>query len=206
MPRYPSATCSARSAVRLPITTSWPAAAKRRVRPRPWGPVPPRIPIFTRPPARLGRSGGQGFVGSDRAARSSGDSSAAVGDKSVSGCREAGAMTENAAVSIRFDVVALDTADPPRLAEFYTALLGWQVEQADEDWITIGGGSGPRLAFQLPPDHAPPPRPPARLPAPPRPRAAHLARPRGAAADPSRPRGRRPAGRLPVRGVAGRPP
>jgi len=65
-------------------------------------------------------------------------------------------MTENAAVSIRFDVVALDTADPPRLAEFYTALLGWQVEQADEDWITIGGGSGPRLAFQLASDHQPP--------------------------------------------------
>ncbi len=37
--------------------------------------------------------------------------------------------------------VVLDTDDPPRLAEFYTALLGWQVESTEEDWITIGDGS-----------------------------------------------------------------
>ena len=65
-------------------------------------------------------------------------------------------MSDEPAVSIRFDVVALDTPDPPRLAEFYTALLGWEVERADEDWITISGGSGARLAFQLAPDHRPP--------------------------------------------------
>ena len=65
-------------------------------------------------------------------------------------------MTPNTAVPVRFDTVALDTADPPRLAAFYTALLGWEVERADDDWITISGGAGARLAFQLAPDHQPP--------------------------------------------------
>jgi catechol 2,3-dioxygenase-like lactoylglutathione lyase family enzyme len=65
-------------------------------------------------------------------------------------------MTNDDAVPVRFDVVALDTADPPRLAAFYTALLGWEVERADDDWITIGGGTGARLAFQLAPDHQAP--------------------------------------------------
>ena len=65
-------------------------------------------------------------------------------------------MTDAPAVPVRFDVVALDTPDPPRLAAFYCALLGWTVERADEDWITISGGSGARLAFQLAPDHVAP--------------------------------------------------
>ena len=65
-------------------------------------------------------------------------------------------MSDEPAVSIRFDVVALDTPDPPRLAAFYCALLGWTVERADDDWITISGGSGARLAFQLAPDHVAP--------------------------------------------------
>src|SRR3954452_7383665 len=37
-----AAASAPRSALRLPITTERPAAAKRRARPRPWGPVPPR--------------------------------------------------------------------------------------------------------------------------------------------------------------------
>ena len=65
-------------------------------------------------------------------------------------------MTTAAGSPIRFDVVALDTDDPPRLAEFYTALLGWQIERTEPDWITISGGSGARIAFQLAPDHKPP--------------------------------------------------
>ena len=65
-------------------------------------------------------------------------------------------MTNDTAVPVRFDVVALDTADPPRLAAFYSALLGWEVERADDDWITISGGAGVRLAFQLAPDHQAP--------------------------------------------------
>lgn len=58
--------------------------------------------------------------------------------------------------SITFDIVALDTADPPALAEFYNTLLGWSTERVDDDWITISGGAGARLAFQLAPDHQPP--------------------------------------------------
>jgi predicted enzyme related to lactoylglutathione lyase len=54
---------------------------------------------------------------------------------------------------IGFDMVVLDTDDPPRLADFYTALLGWEVERADDDWITLRGDSDARIAFQLAPDH-----------------------------------------------------
>ena len=52
--------------------------------------------------------------------------------------------------------VVLDTDDPPRLAEFYTALLDWQIESTEEDWITIGDGSGARIDFQLALNHKPP--------------------------------------------------
>lgn len=58
--------------------------------------------------------------------------------------------------TISVQMVVLDTDDPPRMAEFYTALLGWQVEEADDDWITIGGDSGARIAFQLALNHKPP--------------------------------------------------
>ena len=54
---------------------------------------------------------------------------------------------------IRFDIVVLDTDDPPRLAEFYTALLGWQVESTEEDWITLRGEGDARIAFQLALNH-----------------------------------------------------
>jgi predicted enzyme related to lactoylglutathione lyase len=54
------------------------------------------------------------------------------------------------------DNVVLDTDDPPRLAEFYTALLGWRIEETEEDWITIGGDSGSKIAFQLAMNHKPP--------------------------------------------------
>ena len=57
---------------------------------------------------------------------------------------------------IGFDVVALDTDDPPRLAEFYTSLLGWQVESTEDDWITIRGDGDARIAFQLALNHKPP--------------------------------------------------
>ena len=57
---------------------------------------------------------------------------------------------------ISVDSVVLDTDDPPRLAEFYTALLGWQIEETKDDWITIGGDSGTKIAFQLAMNHKPP--------------------------------------------------
>lgn len=58
--------------------------------------------------------------------------------------------------SVSLASVVLDTDDPPRLAEFYTTLLGWQVEETEDDWITIGGDSGAKIAFQLALNHKPP--------------------------------------------------
>ena len=65
-------------------------------------------------------------------------------------------MTDSSNPGIGFGTVVLDTDDPPRLAEFYTALLGWQIEDTDDDWITIGNGSHPKIAFQLAINHKPP--------------------------------------------------
>ena len=65
---------------------------------------------------------------------------------------------------IAFDLVVLDTDDPPRLAEFYTDLLGWQVEKTEDDWITLRGDAGPKLAFQLALNHTPPTWPDNRVP------------------------------------------
>jgi predicted enzyme related to lactoylglutathione lyase len=57
---------------------------------------------------------------------------------------------------IGFDMVVLDTDEPARLADFYCALLGWEVERTDDDWVTIRGDSDARIAFQLALDHRPP--------------------------------------------------
>jgi catechol 2,3-dioxygenase-like lactoylglutathione lyase family enzyme len=57
---------------------------------------------------------------------------------------------------IGFDMVVLDTDDPPRMADFYTALLGWKVERTDDDWITLRGDGEARIAFQLALNHKPP--------------------------------------------------
>jgi extradiol dioxygenase family protein len=58
------------------------------------------------------------------------------------------------------DVVALDTDEPRRLADFYASLLGWQVDRADEDWVEIhppASGTGVAgLAFQLVVNYTPP--------------------------------------------------
>ena len=65
-------------------------------------------------------------------------------------------MTVSTNSGIGFGTVVLDTDDPPRLAEFYTALLGWQIESTEDDWITIGNGSAVKIAFQLALNHRPP--------------------------------------------------
>jgi predicted enzyme related to lactoylglutathione lyase len=65
-------------------------------------------------------------------------------------------MTDMTRPRIDFDMVVLDTDDPPRMAEFYTALLGWRVLRTDDDWITIAGEGGAQMAFQLALDHRPP--------------------------------------------------
>ena len=59
--------------------------------------------------------------------------------------------------SFTLTAAVLDTADPPGLARFYQALLGWPIASEDPTWVTLrpaGGGAG--LSFQLEPDHVPP--------------------------------------------------
>ena len=52
--------------------------------------------------------------------------------------------------------IVLDTDDPPRLAEFYSALLGWPIIRREEDWWSIRTETGPQMSFQLALDHRPP--------------------------------------------------
>src|SRR5690606_1507666 len=58
----------------------------------------------------------------------------------------------------RFSVVALDTPDPVGLAELYSAITGWEVDEPFDDghWIELKSDSGVTIAFQLAPDHVPP--------------------------------------------------
>ncbi|HEY5981023.1 MAG TPA: VOC family protein [Microlunatus sp.] len=65
-------------------------------------------------------------------------------------------MTETERPSITLSDIVLDTDDPPRLAEFYAALLGRPITRREDDWWAVGGESGPQLAFQLALDHRPP--------------------------------------------------
>ncbi|MET0694690.1 MAG: VOC family protein [Propionibacteriaceae bacterium] len=63
--------------------------------------------------------------------------------------------------AITVGVVALDTDEPRRLADFYAALLGWEVTRSADDWVEIhpstGSGDGATgLAFQLVIDYVPP--------------------------------------------------
>jgi catechol 2,3-dioxygenase-like lactoylglutathione lyase family enzyme len=69
----------------------------------------------------------------------------------------------------RFSLVALDCPDPRRLAEFYAALTGWDVDGGDDDWVQLRSGGGATIAFQRSPDHVPPDWPSAD-----RPQQAHL--------------------------------
>lgn len=55
----------------------------------------------------------------------------------------------------------LDCPDPNELAKFYTELLAWVVEFADEDYVCIAApgakqGAYPGITFQRNPDYVPP--------------------------------------------------
>ena len=57
----------------------------------------------------------------------------------------------------RLRSVVLDCPDPQSLAAFYAALLGSRITSDSGDWVVVEGeGGGPRVAFQLAPDHQPP--------------------------------------------------
>src|SRR3954454_22250247 len=56
----------------------------------------------------------------------------------------------------RMRSVVLDCPDPKRLADFYSALLGWEITSVEDDWVVVTDGNPGRLCFQLAPDHQPP--------------------------------------------------
>jgi catechol 2,3-dioxygenase-like lactoylglutathione lyase family enzyme len=56
----------------------------------------------------------------------------------------------------RFTLVALDCPDPRALAEFYSALSGWDIDSNAGDWVQLRSDAGATIAFQLAPDHQPP--------------------------------------------------
>ena len=55
----------------------------------------------------------------------------------------------------RFRTVVLDCPDPRALADFYRGVLGGEITDEEDDWVTLVV-DGRRIAFQLATDHAPP--------------------------------------------------
>ncbi|EFL12940.1 conserved hypothetical protein, partial [Streptomyces sp. C] len=73
--------------------------------------------------------------------------------------RRAGGRVERVSEVIRkLQAVALDCADPVRLAEFYAALLGGRVvaDPDDPDWVEVHGFEGTPLACQRADGYQPP--------------------------------------------------
>jgi catechol 2,3-dioxygenase-like lactoylglutathione lyase family enzyme len=57
----------------------------------------------------------------------------------------------------RLESVVIDCPEPRALARFYRELLGMQVVDEQDDWVTLGAADGaPSLAFQQAPDLQPP--------------------------------------------------
>jgi len=56
-----------------------------------------------------------------------------------------------------FALVAIDTADTVGLAQFYSAITGWELEPHEgTDWLQLKSNGGATIAFQAAPDHVPP--------------------------------------------------
>ena len=68
------------------------------------------------------------------------------------------------AVTGRLELAAFDAPNIRRLAEFYTALTGWEVVRDVGDWITIRAEDGQEIAFQKAPNHVGPQWPGQELP------------------------------------------
>ncbi|MEV4181809.1 VOC family protein [Streptosporangium canum] len=56
----------------------------------------------------------------------------------------------------RMRSVVLDCQDPKRLADFYSAILGWAITSVEDDWVVVTDGRPERICFQLVKDHQPP--------------------------------------------------
>ncbi|MEU1883245.1 VOC family protein [Streptosporangium sp. NPDC020072] len=63
----------------------------------------------------------------------------------------------------RMRSVVLDCPDPKILADFYGAVLGWEVSSVEDDWVVLTDGRS-RLCFQLAEDYRPPRWPGAEIP------------------------------------------
>ena len=51
---------------------------------------------------------------------------------------------------------AVDCPDPRALAAFYSAILDWPVESADDEWVSLRSADGQMLCFQGVADYQPP--------------------------------------------------
>jgi catechol-2,3-dioxygenase len=60
------------------------------------------------------------------------------------------------AAPARLKTVVLDAPDIAGLSAFYTALLGWHQQYADDGWITLTSDDGWRFGLQHAGDHVPP--------------------------------------------------
>jgi hypothetical protein len=56
----------------------------------------------------------------------------------------------------RLRTVVIDCPDPASLAGFYRDLVGGELTDVEDDWVTLEPEAGRRLAFQQSPDFAPP--------------------------------------------------
>lgn len=52
--------------------------------------------------------------------------------------------------------VVVDCPDPRGLARFYAEIVGGEPVAEDPSWVVLRVPGGPRLTFQLSPDHTPP--------------------------------------------------
>ncbi|WP_329182036.1 VOC family protein [Streptomyces sp. NBC_01477] len=61
-------------------------------------------------------------------------------------------------MTVTFAAVVLGTPDPPALADFYRALLGWTEVDREPHWVRLRAPEAerPGLSFQYEPDHVPP--------------------------------------------------
>lgn len=74
------------------------------------------------------------------------------------GCVRADVSGKPGGMTTTLGAFVLGTPDPPALADFYRALLGWQEVDRDPEWVRLKDPEqeGPSLSFQLETDHIPP--------------------------------------------------
>ncbi|GII79850.1 hypothetical protein Sru01_48320 [Sphaerisporangium rufum] len=52
--------------------------------------------------------------------------------------------------------IVVDCPDPKALADFYAGVTGWEITNADDEWVSLHDGGAVRLCFQRAEDHRPP--------------------------------------------------